>query len=203
MRLRPNLRLTLIAIIVVATATVAGLIWYLGDTAPRMGQTIHTGEAAIGGPFSLIDQYGHTRNDKDFAGRYMLIYFGYTNCPDVCPTTLSVIADAMDKLGDDAKKVVPIFITVDPARDTPKALKSYMAAFGPEFVGLTGPMPSIKLVTKEYRVYFKAHKPVNGMYAVDHSNTIYLMGPDGHFIANYVETMGPDKLAAALKQQIS
>ncbi len=158
MRLRPTTRLTLIAIIIVATAIVAGLVWYLGDIAPRMGQTIHTGEAAIGGPFSLTDQYGHTRSDKDFAGRYMLIYFGYTNCPDVCPTTLSVIADAMDKLGGDAKKVVPIFITVDPARDTPKALKSYMAAFGPEFIGLTGPMPSIKLVTKEYRVYFKAHK---------------------------------------------
>jgi protein SCO1/2 len=197
-----RLRLTLVAIIIVATATVAGLIWYLGDTAPRMHQTIHTGEAAIGGPFSLTDQYGHIRNDKDFAGRYMLIYFGYTHCPDVCPTTLSVIAEAMDKLGADAKKIVPIFITVDPARDTPKALKRYMAAFGAEFVGLTGPMPSIKLVAKEYRVYFKAHKPVNGMYAVDHSNTIYLMGPQGHFIANYVETMGPGKLAAALQSQI-
>jgi protein SCO1/2 len=200
--MRQHLRLILIAIIVLVTASVAGLIWYLGDTAPRMGQTLHTGQAAIGGPFSLTDQFGHTRSDKDFAGRYMLIYFGYTNCPDVCPTTLSVMAQAMTRLGSDAGKVVPIFITVDPARDSPKALKPYMAAFGPEFVGLTGPMTSIKVVTREYRVYFKAHKAVNGVYAVDHSNTIYLMGPDGRFIANYVETMGPGKLAAALKSQI-
>ena len=193
----------LIPYIVLLAAVIAGLLWHMGNRPARFGQTVHTGQATIGGPFSLIDQDGHTRNNRDFAGRYMLIYFGYTNCPDVCPTTLSVIADAMEKLGGDARKVVPIFITVDPARDTPKALKSYMAAFGPEFIGLTGPMPSIKLVTKEYRVYFKAHKPVNGMYAVDHSNTIYLMGPDGHFIANYVETMGPDKLAAAIKSEMS
>jgi protein SCO1/2 len=184
-------------------AVLAGLLWHMGDLPMQPGRIVHTGQATIGGPFSLIDQYGHTRSDKDFAGRYMLVYFGYTNCPDVCPTTLSVIAEALKKLGKASKKIVPIFITVDPARDTPDALKTYMAAFGPEFVGLTGPDASIALAAKEYHVYYKRHKPVNGMYAVDHSNAIYLMGPDGAFVANYDETLGPDGLAKALRKQVS
>ncbi len=194
----------LIPYIALLAALIAGLLWHLGNQPARFGQTVQSGAATIGGPFSLTDQYGHTRNNRDFAGRYMLVYFGYTNCPDVCPTTLSVIADAMDKLaGGVRKQVVPIFITVDPDRDTPDVLKNYLSAFGPEFVGLTGSKPSIALAAKEYHAYFKRHKPVNGIYAVDHSNVIYLMGPDGKFIANYDETLGPDGLAKALAKQIS
>ncbi len=197
----------ILAIVVVFTALAASLIWLVGDRigeqGPGFGHTVHTGQASIGGPFSLIDQNGQTKSDKDFAGRYMLVYFGYTNCPDVCPTTLSVIARAMDKLGAQGKQIVPIFITVDPARDTPAVLKHYLGIFGPEFAGLTGPMPSIALVAKEYHVYYKKHEPVNGMYAVDHSNVIYLMGPDGNFIADYDETLGPDGLAKALEAQLS
>lgn len=194
----------LVALIIVVTGIAAGTLWYLGDhLSSERGRVMTIGDAAIGGPFSLTDQYGHTRTDRDFAGRYMLVYFGYTNCPDICPTTLSVIADAMEKLGGAAQQVVPIFITVDPARDTPRALKNYLAAFGPEFVGLTGSQSSIAAVAKEYHVYYRAHKAAkNGSYAVDHSNVIYLMGPDGKFIANYDETLGPDGLAKAIARHI-
>ena len=192
----------LIPYIAMLAAFAAGILWHLGEGLPGMGQVVATGQVSIGGPFSLIDQNGHTLSDKDFSGRYMLIYFGYTNCPDVCPTTLSVMAAAMDRLGKTSKEIVPIFITVDPARDTPRVLKNYMDAFGPEFVGLTGPDASIALVAREYHVYYKKHKPVNGLYAVDHSNSIYLMGPDGNFIANYDETLGPKGLAEALRKQV-
>ena len=197
-------RSALVALIILVTGIAAGALWYVGDqlASDRVSVT-SIGDAKIGGVFSLTDQFGHTRTDKDFIGHYMLVYFGYTNCPDICPTTLSVMADAMEKLGGAAHQVVPIFVTIDPARDTPRVLKSYLAAFGPEFVGLTGSPSSIAAVAKEYHVYYKAQKPTkNGSYAVNHSNVIYLMGPEGKFIANYDETLGPDKLAAAIARHI-
>lgn len=197
-----RMRVILVVLAGLLAAGTAGYLWYLGDATPRYGAVVHTGEAQVGGPFALTDQYGRIRTEKDFAGRYTLIYFGYTNCPDVCPTTLSVIADAMEKLQGDAEKVVPIFITVDPARDTPDVLKNYMSAFGSNFLGLTGKQAEIDLVAREFHVYVKAHKPVNGVYAVDHSNVIYLMGPDGNFVANFDETIGPDKLAEGIEQAI-
>jgi protein SCO1/2 len=107
-----------------------GFLWLSGDGG---GKAI-----GIGGPFTLEDGSGRTVTDRDFRGKYMLVYFGYTFCPDVCPTTLTAVADAMDKLGPDAAKVRPVFITVDPARDTPAVVKKYIAAFGPEITGLTG-----------------------------------------------------------------
>jgi protein SCO1/2 len=197
-------RSALVALIVLVTGIAAGTLWYVGDqiASDRVSVT-SIGHARVGGPFSLTDQNGHTRTDKDFIGHYMLVYFGYTNCPDVCPTTLSVMADAMEKLGGAAHQVVPIFITVDPARDTPRVLKSYLAAFGPEFVGLTGSPSSIAAVAKEYHVYYRVQNATkSGSYAVNHSNVIYLMSPEGKFIANYDETLGPDKLAAAIAHHI-
>ena len=132
----------LIPYVVLLAAVVAGLLWHMGDRPARFGQTVAYRPGRDRRAVLADRSIWPHRSDKDFAGRYMLVYFGYTNCPDVCPTTLSVIADAMDKLGGAGRKVVPIFITVDPARDTPKVLKNYLDAFGPEFVGLTGPMPS-------------------------------------------------------------
>ena len=156
----------------------------------------------IGGPFTLTDQNGNAVRDADFRGRYMLVYFGYTYCPDVCPTTLAVMADALDKLGPQAAKVVPIFITVDPARDSPKVLKDYLAAFGPRFVGLTGPLASVQAAAGEYHVFFRKHAEPGGAYSVDHSSTIYLMGPNGRFITYYDETAGPDGIAKDLEKRL-
>jgi protein SCO1 len=139
----------------------------------------------VGGPFTLQNGDGQQVTDRDFRGKYMLVYFGYTFCPDVCPTTLSEVADAMDKLGAKADRVQPIFITVDPKRDTPEVVKQYVAAFSPRLVGLTGTPDQVAGVAKEYRVYFAEHRtgPGPNDYAMDHSSVLYLMGPDGRFVA--------------------
>ena len=138
----------LIAFLLVVAAAAGAVLWRQADSVPGMGRVITTGQIDVGGPFQLIDQNGRKKSDADFRGRYMLIYFGYSFCPDVCPTTLGVMADALGKLGAGAGKVVPVFITVDPERDTPKVLKQYMAAFGPRFVGLTGDMAAIRKAEK-------------------------------------------------------
>jgi len=154
---------------------------------------------SIGGPFRLVDQDQMVRTEKDFAGKYMLVFFGYTYCPDVCPTTLAVMADALGKIGPMADKVRPIFITVDPKRDTPEKIKSYLSSFGPRFIGLTGNTGDIAAVAKEYRVYYREHPAENGAeYTVDHSGVVYLMDPNGMFIANYSLETSPDTLAADL-----
>ena len=116
----------------------AGVLWNAGNSIPRLGQTVVSGIADIGGPFMLTDQNGRLRTEKDFRGRFMLVYFGYTNCPDVCPATLNVMGDALEKLEDRSPRVAGVFITLDPARDTPEALKPYLHAFGRHVIGLTG-----------------------------------------------------------------
>jgi len=139
----------------------------------------------IGGPFVLEDSNGKQVTDRAFLGEYMLVYFGYTYCPDVCPTTLNDVADALDRLGPEAAKLQPIFITVDPKRDTPAVMKQYTAAFTPRLIGLTGTPEQIADAAKEYRVYYAEHRTGPGPddYSMDHSSILYLMGPDGKFIA--------------------
>ena len=185
-------------------ALIAGFfLWHAGDNLPAVGRNIETGTASIGGPFTLVDQTGAPRSSADFRGRFMLIYFGYSNCPDVCPTTLALMADALDKLGAEADKVVPLFITIDPERDTAAKLKPYVASFGPRFVGLTGDLASIRKVAGLYRVYLKKQPLEGGNYAMDHSSVIYRMGPDGKFVGYWDDTsIGPDKLAAELRKLI-
>ena len=143
------------------------------------------GGTVVGGPFALVDGNGHTVTDGDFRGKYLLVYFGYTYCPDVCPTTLNAVADALDRLGRKADRLQPLFITVDPRRDTPAVIKQYTASFTPRLLGLTGTATQIAAVAKEYRVYYAEHRTGPGPedYSVDHSSILYLMGPDGRFIA--------------------
>jgi cytochrome oxidase Cu insertion factor (SCO1/SenC/PrrC family) len=166
----------------------------------------------FGGPFSLTDQNGKRRTDMDFRGKYMLVFFGYTYCPDVCPTALAVEAQALDMLGPSASRIVPIFITVDPKRDTPGKLKSYLTAFEasppsprPNFVGLTGTDEDIAAVARAYRVYYQAH--IDGFrtdadYSVDHTSDTYLMSPEGKFVAYYSLGISPDEMAADLTRKI-
>lgn len=206
-----RLRLVLTPILLLGAIVIGVVLWRQADQLPRQGKIVSTGQAIVGGPFHLIDQNGDPVSDHTYRGRYMLIYFGYTFCPDVCPTTLGVMAGAMDKLGHEADKVVPIFITVDPKRDTPKVLKQYVAAFGPRFVGLTGNEADITQVEKAYHVYardvpLEAGSSISGKksaYAVNHSSVIYLMGPDGQLVSYYDNPLSPDQLAAAIKQHIS
>jgi protein SCO1 len=183
-------------------AVAGGWLWHAGDMAGGLGPVGISGMAQIGGPFSLIDQDGAARTNADFRGRYMLVYFGYSNCPDVCPVSLGVIADAVERLGPLAARIAPIFVTIDPDRDTPEILKQYLAVFSPKLIGLTGSGKEIRQVVEEYHVYVSRHAGQNGNYSFDHSNIIYLMGPDGRFVADYDATLGPDGLAAALRKHL-
>jgi protein SCO1 len=139
----------------------------------------------VGGAFTLEDGNGTQVTSGDFRGKYLLIYFGYTFCPDVCPTTRTEMADALDRLGPKADMIQPIFVTIDPKRDTAAVVKQYAAAFSPRLIGLTGSPEQIAQVAKEYRVYYAEHRTGPGPddYAMDHSSILYLMGPDGGFIA--------------------
>ena len=159
----------------------------------------------VGGPFVLQDGNGKQVTDRDFRGKYMLVYFGYTFCPDVCPTTLNEVSEALDHLGAKADKLQPIFITVDPKRDTPAVVKQYVAAFTPKLLGLTGTADEIAKVANEYRVYYAEHRtgPGPNDYTMDHSSVLYLMGPDGQFIAPIrTDETGPE-IAADLGKLIS
>jgi protein SCO1/2 len=193
--------IALIPYIFALAAFCGGLLWQLGDEAAP-GSTQVYGTAVVGGPFTLMDQDGKTRTDQDFRGKFMLVYFGYTHCPDVCPLTLSVMAGALQELGASADRIVPIFVTVDPARDTPKIMREYVASFGPRFVGLTGTPQQIARVAREYHVYYAKQSPAHGGYEVNHSSVIYLMDTSGRFAADYDETLGPDGLAKALRARL-
>jgi len=200
-RIPPSLMATFLG----AAAVAAGLLWHLGEfgTDRADGPTVITqGQALIGADFALTDQNGRTRHAADFRGRFMLVYFGYSNCPDVCPATLAVMQNALERLGPAGARIVPIFISVDPARDTPAVLKAYLKAFGPRFVGLTGDGAAVAAAERAWRVYVRKEPLQGGGYAMDHSSQIYLMGPDGKFLADYEESLGPDALAAALKAQL-
>jgi protein SCO1/2 len=140
--------------------------------------------AAIGGPFALTDQDGRPVNDRAFAGKYRIMYFGYTSCPDVCPTDMQTLGAGMRLLDrrDPAlsRRIVPVFVTVDPARDTPAVLKTFVSAFYPRLIGLTGSAQAIAKVAKEYRVFYQAQPPgPTGDYVVQHSDQALLFGPDG------------------------
>ncbi|MGE0627272.1 MAG: SCO family protein [Hyphomicrobiaceae bacterium] len=159
-----------------------------------------TGKALVGGPFTLKDQTGKVVTDKDFRGRYMLVFFGFTNCPDVCPTALQVMSAALEKLGPKADRIVPIFISVDFDHDGPKELAGYVQSFDRRLVGLSGTQEQIEAAAKAYRVYFKKvpdPKATTG-YTIDHSAIIYLMGPDGAFVTHFTHTTDPDALADRL-----
>ena len=162
-------------------------------------------KAAIGGPFVLENGNGEAVTDRRFRGKYMLVYFGYTYCPDVCPTTLTEVAGALDKLGPKAALVQPIFITVDPQRDTPAAIKQYVSAFSPRIIGLTGTPAQIAEVEREYHVYAAKHVtgPGPNDYGMDHSSVLYLMGPDGRFVAPIDADQTAPQLAQTLAGLIS
>lgn len=165
------------------------------------GQVIQTtGTAQIGGPFELVDQNGRTVTDATFRGKKLLVYFGFTHCPDVCPTGLSAMSSALQSLGEEAADVQPLFITVDPARDTPDALQSYMTYFGPSFLGLTGSDAQVDKAAKAYRVYYKK-APAKGdaaNYSMDHSSIIYLMDENGRYVQHFTHEASPEAIAGAL-----
>ncbi len=190
---RPKLLIGALAgCIVIGGLIAAALVLRPGGTAQKSG-------VQIGGPFALTNGAGKPVTDRDFRGRFMLVYFGYTHCPDACPTTLSDIGAALDKLPKEARaRVVPVFITVDPARDTPGIIGDYAQAFGPEFVGLTGSDAAVAAAEKEYHVYAAKHPLAHGDYGMDHSSILYVMGPDGGFLGVISDGAKPGEIAERL-----
>ena len=171
-------------------------------TTPHGAIVESSGTALIGGPFSLVGADGKTVTDRDFRGRYVLVFFGFTHCPDICPAELQVIAQALDRLGDKAAKLVPIFVTLDPGRDTPKAMADYVKSFGPSFVGLTGSPEAIAAAAKAYRVsYTKVeNKASPSDYSVDHSALVYLMDPQGKYLAHFAYGTSAEDMAEKLSR---
>ena len=187
-------------------AIAAGLGWLISDLLVPGGGTLVSGlqrvaAPPIGGPFSLIDDSGTPRTDAEFRGKLMLVYFGYTHCPDACPTALQDMADALAQLGPQADEIVPIFITIDPARDTVAYLKGYAEQFDAHFVSLTGSPEQVAAAAKAYRVYYrKATDTPN--YLMDHSSIVYLMGRDGKFLMHFTPDTTPDQMADALRKYL-
>jgi protein SCO1/2 len=161
-----------------------------------------TGNASVGGPFTLVDQDGAVVTEQDFAGRLMLVYFGYTFCPDVCPTTLQTMSVAMEQLGDDAKDVAFVFVTLDPKRDTVAQMKRYVDLFEPGPVGLTGSDEQVAAAAKAYRVYYNANDEQGDDYLVDHSSFIYLMDREGRYLSHFGPTATPEEMAGKIEEAL-
>ena len=159
--------------------------------------------SAIGGPFHLVDQEGKTVTDADLKGKWSLVYFGYTHCPDACPTALNDISIALDELGPKRAEVRPVFITVDPERDTSEVLKSYVTSFDAPILALTGTPEEVAQAAKGYRVYYAKHPEVGGDYSMDHSSVIYVMDPQGRFTASFTQENSPEEIAERLKKLLA
>jgi cytochrome oxidase Cu insertion factor (SCO1/SenC/PrrC family) len=163
-----------------------------------------SGRAPVGGPFELTDQAGHRRTEADFRGKLVVLYFGYTYCPDVCPTELQSISLALDKLGPAAESVQPLFITVDPERDTPARLADFVSSFHPRLIGLTGSLADIRKTAIAYRTFFVKNgaSTSGGDYSVDHTGFIYLVGKDGRYLGFLPPGSTPDVIADAIRVRL-
>ncbi len=191
-------------ILLMSGAFLAGLVLCFALVLLVSGRTTTSNApltAAIGGPFSLTDQNGRTVTDQDFKGQPFLVFFGFTHCPEVCPTTLFEISEVLRKLGPDAERVRGLFITVDPERDTSAALKDYLSSFDPHMVGLTGDPAAIAAVAKAYRVYYKKVPLSEGGYTMDHTAIVYLMDKQGRFVSPFSLKRTTEAAAEDLRRQ--
>ena len=193
---------------VIALALLAGLVFpsIAGQqrSAAEIMDILMWGREPVGGPFALIDHNGRPRTDEDFRGKLVLVYFGFTYCPDICPTDLQNIGLALDLLGQEAEKVQPLFITVDPERDTAEHLKEYLQSFHPSFIGLTGDTSAIRAAADAFKVYYA--RVSNGQgddYTVDHTAFIYLMGADGGYVGFFPPGTSPERIAEMLRKQLA
>ena len=173
-----------------------------GPAGPGIVQT--TGKALIGGPFTLTDHTGKRVTEKDFLGKHMLVFFGFTHCPDICPAELQVMTAALEALGGKAEQVTPVFVSVDPKRDDVEQMAAYVSNFHPRMVGLTGSEEEIRTVAKAFRVYYAEVKDENSAagYTVDHSAIVYLMSPQGEYLAHFAYGTKPDAMAAKIAEHL-
>jgi protein SCO1 len=190
------------ALVVVASLFGGGPTAAAGQpSAARMMDDLMYGRGAVGGPFTLIDQTGRQRSDTEFRGKLMVVYFGYTSCPDVCPTDLMAITQALDALGPAAEAVQAVFITIDPERDT-KVLADYLAAFHRSLVGLTGSPEEIRRVANSYQAFYAKVPDERGDYSIDHTGVIYLMGRNGEYLGFMPPQTNPDRLTEVLRKYL-
>lgn len=187
-----------IAILGLCLIAAAGVATYALMATPQ-GQR-SSGVALVGGPFTMVKHTGEPVTEKNFAGKPMLLFFGYTFCPDVCPTELQVMAEALRQLGDKGSDIQPIFVTIDPARDTPAVMAAYVAAFGEQFVGLTGTPEQVKQIAGAYRVFYQKvdNKDAPDTYLMDHSSIIYLMDGESKFLKHFTYSTDAKALAGGL-----
>ncbi|MEA2795360.1 MAG: hypothetical protein QOI87_2740 [Bradyrhizobium sp.] len=172
-------------------------------SAAQMMDDLMYGRGTIGGPFTLTDQTGKQRSDTEFRGKLMIVYFGYSYCPDVCPTDLMAITQALDALGPAAEGVQPLFITIDPERDT-KVLADYVSAFHHSLVGLTGSPDEIRKVANAYKAFYvKVRDERNGDYSIDHAGVIYLMGRHGEYLGFMPPQTNPDRMIEILRKNLA
>jgi protein SCO1 len=186
-------------------AFLCGLVLVFGaiiHISGRSPSAIGPAIAAVGGPFHLEDQNGKPVSDEDMKGRPFLVFFGFTHCPEICPTTLFEMSEAIRELGKDADRIGALFITVDPERDTPAALKDYLSSFDPHLRGLTGDPAAVNATIKAYRVYAKKVPLEGGDYTMDHTAVVYLMDKDGHFVAPFNLKRTPEAAAAELRRYL-
>jgi protein SCO1/2 len=184
-------------------AFVAGLVLFSAVIFIVTGRTpAPIAVSAVGGPFKLVDQNAQPITDADMKGQPFLVFFGFTHCPDVCPTTLFEVSEIFRALGPDAKNFRALFVTVDPERDTPAVLKDYLASFDPRIIGVTGDDAAIAAAEKSYRVYAKKVPTDGGGYTMDHTAIVYLMNKDGRFVAPFNMKRRPEEAAAELKRYL-
>lgn len=185
------------AIMIIAALAIAALALTQWPTKGPIG----SGTALIGGPFTMVNQEGETVTERNFEGHYTIYFFGYTFCPDVCPTELQVLTAALKELGPDGSKITPVFVSIDPERDKPKIIGEYVANFDSRLVGLTGTPEQLAAMARAFHVFYKkvpnAKDPQN--YDMDHSSILYLMGPDGKFAKHFPYTTDAKALALELK----
>lgn len=195
----PRWLIPLLAILVVV---LGGLIYWLNTMSATDEQSSESGRALVGGPFTLTDQNGRQVRDEDFRGRYMLVLFGYTYCPDVCPIELQTVSEALDQLSPKVlDKVQPIFITTDPERDTVEIMDKYVSLFHPKLIGLTGSAEQVRAAARAYRVYYqKVEDEISGTYLMDHSAIIFVMDPKGEYVTHFSPGVTADVMAARLNE---
>ena len=186
-------------ILLILSAFLIGVVIFTGMFLYSTGNFGAGPASAIGGPFKLVDQNGNTITDADIKGRPFLVFFGYTHCPDVCPTTLFDVSEVMRALGKDADLTGALFITVDPERDTPAVIKDYLSSFDPHLRGATGDRAAVDTVEKAYRVYAKKVPTEGGDYTMDHTALVYLMDKQGRFVAPFSLKRRPEDAAAYLR----
>jgi protein SCO1/2 len=200
------------ALLAVILAAMGAAYLYLRDDVPAAGtragaarlmNDLMSGKGPVGGPFTLSDQHGARRRLSDFRGRLVLLYFGFTYCPDICPTDLMSVGNLIRSLGPEGDKLQPIFVTLDPARDKPEVLRAYVASFHPRFVALTGTEDEIRRVATSYKVFFeKVRPPGVNTYLIDHSAYVFLLDREGRFITLFPPGTPQERMAVMVREQL-